>query len=326
MSHRRPLLRAVAWPYALLTLLVVGLWYAPVDPPALQPVDLLTFWWTLPAVALTVVALLRRDGRAAALLAVPALLWAWTYGATFLPASAPQATSELRVVAYNTDVAAPDATHVVALAAATRADVLLLQEVFPSREAELRAGLGSSHPYVHVDQSEGVGGVGVWSRHPIVDVVGVTDVSERSRRSSIVVLDVDGRRVQLAPLHLVSPCPTCGPSLRERLGLEVRLRRAEVTAVLAALDPAVPAIVGGDLNSTERGAAYRRLVAAGFDDPHRRVGWGPGFSWPNGRLLPPLLRIDMILTRGLTPVASEVPDVGGSDHRPVVVDLAWQEG
>jgi vancomycin resistance protein VanJ len=326
VSRRRPLLRGVAWPYALLAVAVLALWHSPWDLPAVQVVDLATFWWALPAVALTGLALLRRDGRAALLLAVPAALWLWAYGSAFLPTSTPDASPDLRVVAYNTDVAAPDGDHVAMVAETTSADVLLLQEVFPPREEELADRLGASHPHVHVDQSEGVGGVGVWSRHPIVEVVAVTDVSDRSRRSSIVVIDVGGRRVQVAPFHLVSPCPTCGPSVLERLELEGTLRRAEVGAVLDALDPDLPAIVGGDLNSNERGTAYRRFVAAGFDDPQRSVGWGMGFTWPNGRLLPPLLRIDTILSRGLMPVASEVPDVGGSDHRPVVVDLAWQEG
>jgi vancomycin resistance protein VanJ len=326
MSRRRPLLRGVAWPYALLAVVVLALWSSPVDLPPVQVVDLLTFWWAAPAVALTAVALLRRDGRAALLLALPASLWLWAYGSAFLPAAAADVPVALRVVAYNTDVAAPDADHVVTVAETTGADVLLLQEVFPPREEELTERLGASHPHVHVDQSEGVGGVGVWSRHPIADVVAVADVSERSRRSSVVVLDVDGRRIQVAPLHLVSPCPTCGPSVLDRLALEGALRSAEVQAVLDALDPTLPAIAGGDLNSNERGNAYRRLVAAGFDDPQRSVGWGMGFTWPNGVRLPPLLRIDTILTRGLTPVASEVPHVGGSDHRPVVVDVAWQEG
>ena len=325
MTVRRPL-RVVAWPYAIATVVLLALWLAQVDHPATQVLDLATFWWSLAAVVLVVVAAVLRDGRAALLFAIPAAVWVWSYAGAFLPGSPADGPADLRVVSFNTFVHAPDASHVVEVAETTGADVLLLQEVFPDREAELRELLVDTYPYLHFDQSEGVGAVAVVSRFPIVDAVAVGGTSDRTRSTSIVTLDVGGVAVQTTSLHLISPCPSCGPSILERLELESQTRRAEVGAVLDALDPELPAIVGGDLNSNDRSSAYRRLVAAGFGDAQRAAGSGMGFTWPaDGRLVPPFVRIDWVLSRGATAVDAWVGDGGPSDHLPVVVDVALDD-
>lgn len=327
MGPRRfGVLRLISWPYAIVTVLLLVLWLARVESPVTQLLDLATFWATLPAVGLVVVAVLVRDGRSAVLLAVPALTWVWCYGGAFLPSSPPDLAPDLRVVSFNTFVGVEGSAHVVALAEETEADVLLLQEVFGDRERELSTALGRRYPHWQVDRSPGVGAVVVASRHPIVDVIPINDPDGPSRSTSVVTLDVDGRRVQVASVHLISPCPVCGTSVLERLELEDDVRRAEVGAVLAALDPRVPAIVGGDLNSTDRSTAYRQLVAAGFDDAQRDAGRGMGFTWPANAIGPSLLRIDWVLVRDLVAVDAWVGDGRGSDHRPVVVDVAFRDG
>ncbi|WP_052664185.1 endonuclease/exonuclease/phosphatase family protein [Nitriliruptor alkaliphilus] len=323
---RAHILRLLAWPYAALTAAVLVLWLLEVQHPVTVLFDLATFWWTLPAVALVLVASLRRDRTAAALFALPAGLWLWAYGGAFLPTTAPDVAADLRVVTYNTFVGAPDERHVLELVATTEPDVLLLQEVFAPREEALLIALGDRYPHQQIDRSPGVGAVAVYSRHPITDVVPVVDASERSRGTSVVRLDVDGRPLQVTSLHLISPCPACGPSVLERLELEDDVRRAEIGSVLDRLDPDIPAVVGGDLNSSDRSTAYRQLVAAGFTDPQRDVGSGMGFTWPaDGRLLPPVVRIDWLLARDLVAVAASVEEARGSDHRAVVVDLAFDD-
>jgi endonuclease/exonuclease/phosphatase (EEP) superfamily protein YafD len=324
VDRRRPALRLLAWPYALTTVALLAVWLARIEHATVQVLHLATFWATLPALALVVVALLARDGRAALLLAVPAVTWVWSYGTAFLPGAGASTEPDLRLATFNTFVGAPGDDHVLALAEDTGADVLLLQEVFADREEALAASLADRYPHVHADRTPGVGAVVVMSRFPIVDVTPVVDASHRSRPTSVVTLDVDGQPVQAAAVHLLSPCPGCGTSLLERLELEEDVRRAEVGAVLEALDPDVPAVVGGDLNSNDRASAYRRFVAAGFADAHRDAGSGMGFTWPaDGRLLPPVVRIDWVLVRGLSTVDAWVGDAGDSDHHPVVVDLSF---
>ncbi|MFA9444330.1 endonuclease/exonuclease/phosphatase family protein [Egicoccus sp. AB-alg6-2] len=320
-------MRTIAALHALLTVVMLVLWLAVGDTPWTALANLATFWWTVPALGLMLVALLRRDGRALALFAVPGLLWLWAYGSAFTGGPV-EAAADLRVANFNTFVHAEGEQHVLDLVEETDPDVLVLQEVFPPRQQALELALAGDLPYHHVEQSPGVGGVGVWSRHPITDVRLVDEASQVSRTTFVVTIDVDGRPLQVVPAHLISPCPTCGASILERLELEGDVRRAEIGNALAALSPGTPVVVAGDLNSNERSVAYRRLTAAGFRDPQREVGEGMGFTWPADRRVPALVRIDWILVRDLDPVAAWVDEARGSDHRPVVVDLAFptQEG
>lgn len=311
--------------YAAFTVLALLAWGLAGDRWWVQPLSLTTFWWTLPGLPLALVALLWRRPRAAMLFAVPALVWVWVYGTLFLPNGAPDGAPDLRVASYNTYVHSPSIDSVRGLVDSTRPDVLVLQEVFPDREAELLEALAGPYPHHLAVQSPGVGGLLVLSRYPVVDTIPVALSSPGARDTAVAVLDVDGRPLQVVPVHLTSPCPTCGQSWTERLEVEGERRPAELAAVLRALDQRVPTIVAGDFNSTERSEPYRLLANVGFDDPHRRAGRGPGFTWPNDRLATPVLRIDWILTRGLVAVDAWVADGGASDHRPVVADLAFPE-
>lgn len=314
--------------YAVLTLVVLLAWALSGDPWWLQPFNLTMFWWPLPAAAFALMALVARRWRALAWLLVPVMVWVWSYGTAFVPPAQvdTSAPADLRVVSYNTFVATPDAIHVVDLVADTSPDILLLVEVFPSRQAELEAAFATSLPYTTTVQSEGVGGVMVASAHPIVEVEPVPAV-EGARSSTRVVVDVDGVAVQVVAVHLRSPCVECGDSIYERLTLEGASREAEMAAVLEVLEPDMPTIVGGDFNSTERSLPYRELVGAGFDDPQRDAGQGPGFTWPVGSTgVPiPVVRIDWLMSRGLDPVAAWVAPAGPSDHHPVVATFRFEE-
>ncbi|MBW3659432.1 MAG: endonuclease/exonuclease/phosphatase family protein [Actinobacteria bacterium] len=322
---RRRLLRLLAGLYAAATAAALVGWSVAGDVAWIQPINLTTFWWSLPGVVLAPVALLAGARRTAALLAVPAVVWVWSYGTAFLPGDPAAAEHDLRVVSFNTYVHTPDTSHVRTLVEETAPDVLVLQEVFPPRETELAGAFAERFPHQHVIQSPGVGGVGVYSRFPIADVRPIGDASDRSRSTAVVELDVDGRRLQVVPVHLISPCPTCGASLLERLELEGDVRVAEMRSVVAALSPDAPAIVAGDFNSTDRAMPYRRLVAAGFHDPQRDAGAGLGFTWPSTGPTGALLRIDWVLVRDLRAVDAWVGPARGSDHRPVVVDLTFRD-
>jgi vancomycin resistance protein VanJ len=323
VRRRYAVAHAVGAAYAAFTLVSLAAWVLVGDAWWTQPVNLTTFWWMLPAIVLAPAALLLRWRVLAALLAVPALAWTWSYGTAFLPVGAAPvpAVDTIRVVSFNTFVGAPDHTHVLDLVAEHDPDVLVLQEVFPDREAALREELAETYPTQVVVQSEGVGGVGVFSRFPLVVEARVGDASTNSRATEVVTLDARGTPVQVVPVHLISPCPTCGTSIVERLEFEGAVRRAEMGAVLDALDPDLPAVVAGDFNSTDRSEPYRTLTAAGFADPQRAAGAGMGFTWPADGRLGPLIRIDWVLSRGLAPVQAFVGGGGPSDHRPVIVDL-----
>lgn len=322
VRRRIGILGAAAILYAVATAAALAAWFAVGDTWWTLLVNVSTFWWTLPALPLLVLALLLRRRVAVLALSVPALLFVWAHGGLFV-GSAPAAAGDLRVASYNTFVQAPDTTHVASLVRDEHPDVLLVQEILPGQARSIRDGVVDHLPHSWFGEPGRVGGVGVLSRHPIVEVRPIGSPDVLSRPTAVVVLDVGGRQVQVVPVHLTSPCMLCGESVLERQRFEAERRRAEMDAILQALDEEVPAVVGGDFNSDRRADPYRALAAAGFRDPQIEAGSGPGFTWPASRM--GTVRIDWVLARGLVPAAAWVDPPRASDHRPVVADLAWED-
>lgn len=316
----RRLLLVAVWAYGLAAAGALLAWALGGDRSWTLPFNATTFYWSLPGVPLLLVALLARSWRAAAPLAVPALVFVWVYGGLFV-GGPPDVEPDLRVASYNTFIQAPGVSHVVELVRVEQPDIVLVQEVQPLRADQLRAQLGDVLPYVSFEPREAgrIGGVGVLSRFPILEERRLEPLPG-ARPTSVVVVDIDGRPVQVVSVHLTSPCLFCGGSVLERQAFEASMRYEETRAVIAELDPELPVILGGDLNSTRRSDPYRLLAASGFRDPQIEAGSGPGFTWPDGS--GPFFRIDWIMVRGLTPVGAWVGPPRGSDHRPVVVDVA----
>lgn len=316
---RRVVIVAVA-AYGLVAFGALLAWTIVGDGRWTLPLNATTFWWSLPAIPLFVIALLLRSWGTAVPLAVPAVLFVWAYGGLFV-GSPPDVETDLRVASYNTFIQAPDISHVVDLVQDEEPDILLVQEVQPRRADQLRSQLGDVFPHMAFEERQAgrIGGVGVLSRYPIIEERRLEPVGG-ARPTTVAVVDVDGQPVQIVPVHLTSPCLLCGDSVLGRQAFEASQRRREMATIIDALDPQMPVILGGDLNSTRRSDPYRLLAEAGFRDPQIEAGSGPGFTWPDGS--GPFFRIDWILVRGATPTGSWVDPPRASDHRPVIVDLA----
>jgi endonuclease/exonuclease/phosphatase (EEP) superfamily protein YafD len=119
-----------------------------------------------------------------------------------------------------------------------------------------------------------------------------------------------------------------GPSLstgeRIRLNSMIRMAESERAAVwLASGIGTVPLIVAGDFNQPVESTIYRRHWGR-FRNAFDESGTGLGWTKREGRLL--RIRIDHILTDragGLRPRRSVLgPDLG-SDHLPILADIAW---
>jgi vancomycin resistance protein VanJ len=94
------------------------------------------------------------------------------------------------------------------------------------------------------------------------------------------------------------------------------VRRAETERIAAALPPG-PLVIGGDLNSSTFNVPRRQLLSTGLRDLHRAAGAGPGFTRFG------LFRIDWLLaSRDIVPVREWVERRDGSEHQPVVADVA----
>jgi vancomycin resistance protein VanJ len=93
-----------------------------------------------------------------------------------------------------------------------------------------------------------------------------------------------------------------------------KVHLAQAESLLARLDGQGTVIVCGDFNNPPRGEVYDRLRQE-LDDSFASVGIGTGFTYPS---VMPIQRIDYVLSRGLTPVATERIKTRLSDHLPVL--------
>ena len=104
---------------------------------------------------------------------------------------------------------------------------------------------------------------------------------------------------------------------RDTTDRELQLRAAADDAARRTL----PVVIAGDTNSPEFSRAFRETFR-GYGDAFADAGIGYGYTFPSNRLLP-WMRLDRILYgRGLRVVSVSVGGRGGSDHCPVVADLA----
>jgi vancomycin resistance protein VanJ len=86
-----------------------------------------------------------------------------------------------------------------------------------------------------------------------------------------------------------------------------------------AADPSKRVVLLGDLNGTVGDRAFASLTAQ-LHSAQDVAGDGFGFTWPASF---PVVRIDQILVRGVTPDSSGVRPANGSDHRPVEARISW---
>ena len=197
--------------------------------------------------------------------------------------------------------------------AAWEGDALFLQELTPGQLIPLKeAGAFERYPYSFVDARHGSFGGGIWSRYPLSEGETWTVNGHPFVRA---VADVEGQPVRLYNVHAKAPSRGWAvPRWKEqlaRLGQEVRA------------DP-LPTVVAGDFNATYGHKPFRDLLATGLREAHMEVGRGLAVTWPRGgRVLPPIYRLDHVLVSPDVAVLEAKEGVGrGSDHRPVIADLA----
>ena len=260
-------------------------------------------------------------------------------GANLSGASAePDRGRAFRIASWNVLYSNASNHRVVDFLETMDADVVALQELSQSHLAHLDA-TGRWHVVRSPDQSGaqtssflGLVSKTVPQRWRVVDM----PVADRSKRSLFARLtatsgtqtallaewEVGGRTLQVLNLHL-----TCATSPEGR--------RRERAAGLAAMSADVPGVVLGDLN-----AMARRWISPAFAIPFgyrprdllvnelsEVAGWAAGHGFAggiDGVTFPWLgLQLDQIFVRGATIVSGRIlKHRFGSDHRPVVVDLA----
>jgi endonuclease/exonuclease/phosphatase (EEP) superfamily protein YafD len=276
----------------------------------------------LPALVLCGLFLLLRRWLTVALLTPGVVVFVVLYGSLYLPGTPPSVAADaprLRVMTYNIRTTAGTVGSASSVIRAANADIVGLQELHTSGARMLAAGLADMYPY-HALHTEGetLIGVGLFSRYPIID----SDYWRAAMGNQRVEVDFNGQRVVVYNVH---PPP---PSMSRSGQLA---RDQEIGALLArSAEETLPTLLIGDFNTNDQNPIYREITAR-YRDSYREAGWGTGATFPNMqfvysllRYLPPVVRIDYIFhdERWTTTQAYVGRDSGGSDHYPVIAELA----
>jgi vancomycin resistance protein VanJ len=265
---------------------------------------------------------------AGALFAVAIFLSAW--GGLLLPHSQPDATGPVvTVMTYNLLVSNRDTRGVVDAIREANADVVGFVELNQTMARAIQRELAEEYPYQVMNEEDSVSGAGVISRYPIerVDVSALDDPLWVGDPIAVEV-DWEGRPFLFVEVH--SPASSHKVDIREH---QARLLRD------FAREQALPLIVGGDFNASDRNQSIS-IVKEALNDAFRNAGTGLGHTFPGasradtrGSSRPEsygitwpqwLVRIDYIFYSDDWQAidARIAPWEGSSDHRGVIAELA----
>jgi endonuclease/exonuclease/phosphatase (EEP) superfamily protein YafD len=326
------LLRVEAWVVVIAAyglLIVAHLW--PQDYRNESPAYVLVAWLAFLVrvlqfhlgLLLLVIALVAAFGRGRRLFlaAVPLVLFTlapvWWHALARTPVEKP-ATPALRVMTCNLLMVNRETGPILTEVLAWKPDVLLLQEYTPEWHEAAKVVLSADYPYSSVVTRDDSFGVALYSRLPFVgDVDNRFPLGRAGVEQTRAVVRCGGRDVAVYNVHLLPP-------RRLDYTIDSRLQFADLLKTLA--DEELPYVLGGDLNLTGDTPQHRDLRRIGALDAHDLAGRGRGATWPVNSVFRyvPGLRFDHVYTgNGLTATRCETGEGRGSDHRPVIAELAW---
>jgi endonuclease/exonuclease/phosphatase (EEP) superfamily protein YafD len=221
----------------------------------------------------------------------------------------------VRVLTANLGLGQADPRAVVALARDS-ADVLAIQEMTPEAAAGLSAaGLDAMFPHRIIDPHELAGGIGIWSRYPIVESGPIGGFSLSMLRARVQVPGVVTDPTVVA-VHLAAPWVQPIDYWRQDIS-----RFPDTLRELARAAGAGAVIVAGDFNSTADMLPFRRLLGEGYRDAAEQAGAGMTRTYPSRRWRPPMIGIDHVLVYNSVAMSARTVVLPGSDHRGLVATV-----
>lgn len=214
-------------------------------------------------------------------------------------------STRVRVVVFNLSLRNGNVAQVTRFLAQLRADAAVLLEVGPQWREPL-ASLRAVYAHQLVRERDDPFGIALLSAHPCAPC---DEIQEEGMTPALLGrLALRDRHLWVAGVHAVPPLS--GEWMRER---DRYLRN--MSQRLAAL--AGSRVLAGDFNTTPWAPGYRELRAAGLHDGGRALA-----SWP--AFLPfPVIPIDHVLvSKELRVLSKRRGPPLGSDHYPIVVELA----
>lgn len=279
-------------------------------------------WFLLLSFVFLPLAFIRRRWGTLGMLLVSSTAFVYLFGGLFLTGPSGQKACQvpksvsLRVMTYNISHGLASSAALVDVMERSGAEVIALQEL-PSGQADIvREELKDLYPH-QVFYGKGFSGIALLSQYPILDEESFTLKGPRPYLRAKV--DVEGEPLMIFVAH---PVVRMGPGSHDAPGRSDMQRLAEMALGEGRT------ILLGDFNFTDQNQGYRVLTRAGLVDAHRSAGWGLGLTYPkkgwSGGVRLPLVRIDFVFLAGeICAQRAWVGEDGGSDHLPVLADVAW---
>jgi len=277
-------------------------------------------WFLLPVAVFLPLMLWQRQKRRSGGLAVLALIFLVSYGSLFLPyrsQAAPDDATVLTVMTYNVATDHMPSESLIEALRESGADIIALQELGVQQADDLENSLLDLYPY-RVLFGLGIPGKGLLSRYPILkhDLYPLVN----GRPYLEVQLDIEGEPLTVIVSHPPRPQFQGGTKI---FG-DVSDATSEIEMLLERASLETPTLLLGDFNLSDQSENYDLISDAGWTDAFRQVGWGFGLTFPAVYMPFPLVRIDYVWSSPhLIPLESRIGPDGGSDHLPVIAELAW---
>ncbi|MEU5333324.1 endonuclease/exonuclease/phosphatase family protein [Streptomyces asoensis] len=267
-------------------------------------------------------ALWRRSAGALVALLLPVSVWLNLFGGLLLDKSHPG--GDLTVVSHNVGAGNPDPVRTARALAASGADVLALEEITSRAKPLYEGELARTYRYRTV-----LGTVGLWSSLPLSDIRPVdveTDYGPLGDAKSEAVKLTYNRALRATVTTARGPLAVYVAHLgsaRVNPGAgfwtDARDRGARALGRAVAAERSGRVVLLGDLNGTLDDRAFASVTSR-LRSAQAVAGDGFGLTWPAAF---PLVRIDHVLVRGVTPRSSWSLPATGSDHLPVAATVSW---
>ncbi|WP_348251704.1 endonuclease/exonuclease/phosphatase family protein [Leptolyngbya sp. FACHB-1515] len=241
----------------------------------------------------------------------------------YLPHLPTANTALLRVLASNLNVNNFDYSRLLNLVQQEQPDVVVLMEVNDTWGKPL-APLHRQYPYWFGLSEEASAGIAILSRSPLENSQ-IVRFRRDSTPSIMTQLTIDQHPVSLVAVHPLVPVR---PALFHR-------RNRQFAGMSEQIDRSNSLIVVGDFNAT-MWSPYLQMLTAKLGLHNSRKGFGILPTWttpspvsPFPAWLAPLLAIPIdhcLISQNLRTIDMHTGAPVGSDHLPIVVDLAISNG
>lgn len=287
--------------------------------PLVAQLSHITHWLTLSSLLMLPLALFVPYRWQIALWLLPGgIAFGYWYGAHFLPEPAPAADQPtFKAMTFNVLGFAADPHQTFAIIDQHNPDILGLQEMRPILDGLLR----EKYPYAEAKVLQGVDGLALYSRFPIlsseVHLASFEDRLERGAKPPYLraVLEIEGQQVAVYVFHPTLPFFELGRRYDDQ-----QSRRDYDFFVALLNQESLPMLVLCDCNTTPYTRQYQQMRTQ-LNDAFYTRGWGFGLTHPGyHRLDFPVIRIDYLWhSDHFTPLAVRVGrERGTSDHWPVI--------